>query len=299
LRNGLIRVETRLKLLVGKRDSSNTYIGKDHYLFEKVTDNDIDTNRYRRNCGLLETLAEEYPQIPFTALFVPSSGVILQDKLPSYGEIYNASALYEIAEEKLSAYTVVNPTELLSAHADEYLYYSNDHHWTTRGAYLGYLALTGGEDSYNTLPVETVSTDFLGTLQSRVPGAETVSDSIQVLTVPDSVQVTQNGTDIGLYDFSCLEEKDQYRVFLGGNYPQVDITGGSGTGSLLIIKDSFANSLVPFLTQDYASITLIDPRYFSGSVRELLSSGAYDEVLVIYELNNFAQDSSLSKLAVE
>jgi hypothetical protein len=230
---------------------------------------------------------------------VPSSGVILQDKLPTCGEIYNAAALYETAEEQLSAYTVVNPTDLLSAHSDEYLYYRNDHHWTTRGAYLGYLALTGGEDRYDSLPMETVSTDFLGTLQSRVPGAETVSDSIELFTVPDSIQVTQNGTEIGLYDLSCLEEKDQYRVFLGGNYPLVEITGGTGTGSLLIIKDSFANSLVPFLTQDYESITLVDPRYYSGSVRQLLSSGAYDEVLVLYELNNFAQDSSLSKLAME
>ena len=93
----------------------------------------------------------------------------------------------------------------------------------------------------------------------------------------------------------ALEEKDHYKIFMGGNYAKVIIETGANTGrSLLLVKDSFANSFVPFLTEDYDTITLIDLRHCREEV-QTIADGCTD-VLVLYELTNFASDNNLFKL---
>ena len=72
----------------------------------------------------------------------------------------------------------------------------------------------------------------------------------------------------------------------------------SSKGSLLILKDSFANSFVPYLLDDYSKITMIDSRYYRGNVTELAED--YDEVLILYGIDNFAGEKlHLSKSLIK
>ena len=91
-----------------------------------------------------------------------------------------------------------------------------------------------------------------------------------------------------------LENKDKYEVFFGGNYEKVDIVNeGSGSKAkprLLIVKDSYANSLVPFILDDFSLITMVDTRYFRESVKDLALDGEYDQVLVLYSVSNFSEE---------
>ena len=82
-------------------------------------------------------------------------------------------------------------------------------------------------------------------------------------------------------------------LFLGGNYGQCVITTGTENGKhLLLVKDSFANSFVPFLTGDYETITMLDLRYFRGSVQELAAEA--DDILVLTEITNLAASGEYS-----
>ena len=114
----------------------------------------------------------------------------------------------------------------------------------------------------------------------------------QVLKVDSVVCDGEDGT---LYDLSALERKDKYELFLGGNYGQCVITTGTENGKhLLLVKDSFANSFVPFLTGDYETITMLDLRYFRGSVQELAAEA--DDILVLTEITNLAASGEYFKL---
>ena len=64
--------------------------------------------------------------------------------------------------------------------------------------------------------------------------------------------------------------------------------------SLLVVKDSFANSFLPFLVRDYDTITVLDLRFYREGVQPLADQA--DDVLVLYELTNFASDKNLYKL---
>ena len=91
-----------------------------------------------------------------------------------------------------------------------------------------------------------------------------------------------------------LENKDKYEVFFGGNYDRVDIVnkekGADDKPSLLIVKDSYANSFVPFILDDFSSITMVDTRYFRDSVKDVTLREKFDHVLILYSITNFAEE---------
>ena len=136
-----------------------------------------------------------------------------------------------------------------------------------------------------------------------------IAESISSRLAQDVLACGVNGeTYDSLYFNEYLHKKDKYAVYFGGNYDKVDIEIGETTGqaaqtasskgSLLILKDSFANSFVPYLLGDYSRITMIDSRYYRGSVTELAED--YDEVLILYGIDNFAGEKlHLSKSLIK
>lgn len=63
-----------------------------------------------------------------------------------------------------------------------------------------------------------------------------------------------------------------------------------------MIKDSFANSFVPFLTQDFDNIYMIDLRYYNDNMQEYLKGHNITDVLVLYNISNFVSDRNIYKL---
>lgn len=64
----------------------------------------------------------------------------------------------------------------------------------------------------------------------------------------------------------------------------------------MIIKDSYANNFIPFLTENYGNISLIDLRYYKDSVSEYLINNDIKEVLFLYNVNTFNEDDSIFNL---
>ena len=57
---------------------------------------------------------------------------------------------------------------------------------------------------------------------------------------------------------------------------------------LLIVKDSFANSMVPFLLNDFPEITMVDTRFYRGDIPRIAEE--YDRVLFVYSVNNLSEE---------
>ncbi len=287
-RDRLMELGTALKKLSGRRDVGGVYLGRDGCYFEKITNDDIDIARFEANVGRVEALAEAFPDLPVTMLLVPAAGAVLAEELPPFAPIYDSAALCRRAAELAPRVAQPDPTaELRRAAKTARVYYRTDHHWTAAGAYAGYLALTDGRGAYGPLRGETVSRSFLGTLHSATQDAAAVPDEIFLPEAPEA-----------LYDRAKLAEKDQYQVFLGGNTGRAEIRG-EGEGTLLLVKDSFANCFVPYLTADWGRIIAIDLRFGADSAYRLLAEGEADAVLVLYEQSNFANDTALAKLAMK
>jgi len=227
---------------------------------------------------------------------------VMKDELPPLAPMYDAAALYATARQVLTHAAIVDPTDALRQ-ASGQRYYRTDHHWTSLGAYVGYrclapaLGLTARPaDGFG---FHMVTDAFRGSLYSKVLNPDAPYDDISIAAQPAGLQVTADGKPMdGLYDMTALQGKDKYSVFLGGNHGRLDIDTGHGGPTLLVIKDSFANCLVPLLTGDYAHIIMIDLRYYEGRIGSLVTEQHVDAIAVVYQLSNLASDTSLMKLAL-
>ncbi|MER3123727.1 DHHW family protein, partial [Bacillus altitudinis] len=94
-----------------------------------------------------------------------------------------------------------------------------------------------------------------------------------------------------------LDFQDKYSVFLNGDHPIVEINTTTNTPrQLLLIKDSYANSMVPYLIESYSKITIVDPKYYSNNLYDLISDNKFTDVLFLYNANTFFKDTSLVNL---
>ena len=151
----------------------------------------------------------------------------------------------------------------------------------------------------------TIVPDFYGTTYSKALYWKSKPDSIAYLDLPNTMTVwevsptfelTENFTAT-MYDKSKLETGDKYAMFLYGNNGYSTIEG-DGEGSILVVKDSYANSFIPYLPANYARIGVIDPRGFGLSVADFAQQEGYDEVLLLFNFQSFKESSFLSCLNI-
>ena len=214
-------------------------------------------------------------------------------------------------DEALQAYPVTDLAPILRErhNSGEAVMYKTDHHWTTRGAYYAYAALCPllGVAPY---PIEdfeeiTVKTDFVGTTQALagcLPRDLAAKDAITLYRYDGdegyTVTIHDTGeTQKGLYSMEYLDTKDAYRVFLGGNYGRVSVTIESDTprSRLLLFKDSFALSLLPFLLRHF-DVEMIDPRYdTSTSIASLLEESDFSRALILIGRDTCRESAAISR----
>ncbi len=314
-RDNWIYVKTVTDVLLGKKEINGVYLAEEGMLIEKHEKEDINPETVEQRLMLLQRLTqwqEEKGTGTLRIMLVPTADNILTDKLPDYAPYYPQQEFLEQVKEAAGSY-MIDVTNTLKEHREEPIYYGTDHHWTTRGAYYGYLvwaaAMNMTPTSYN---VQTVATDFLGTLHSKTHWA-TAPDTIEAY-IPAVLQETADNTASrsgmqvyydfsedakdSLYEARHLETKNKYGYFLDDNHPFIRIETGTQREEakgrqLFVIKDSYANCFIPFLTEHYETIYVLDLRYYRAPLFSLLEEyGAKGDmdILVLYNVIHFIEE---------
>ena len=231
-----------------------------------------------------------------------SSGVSLPDEL--YGK--DIFADQKAAEQKIIGYMNGNVKSValydaLLAHRTEYIYFRTDHHWTATGAYYAYEQFCKAKGITPT-PIASYKADeydgFLGTFyrdsnQNATMGAN--PDKV-VAYHPLSTEATLDYGDSEnasltrgkiIYDESDAPASLKYGAFITGDnaYSVInnpDVTNGS---SCIVVKESFGNAFVPFLTDHYQTIYVLDYRYWKGSISQFAQSKGVQDVLFVNNLS--------------
>lgn len=297
-RDTWVELKTAGDILAQKHAINGVYLGEDDYLIEQHLPGDIEEEEVCRKVALLQELVDEYGA---KALLVPTADNILTDKLPYQAQYYDQRKLLFQVEDAIGEANLINVYDTLRAHSGEEIYYRTDHHWTSLGAYYAYLEWKRqvGSTSVVTFdPAElvTVTDSFLGTLHSRI-NLPMQEDSIQIFpeTLLREVKITYDDTTVtdSYYEEKYLDTKNKYGYFLDDNHPFVEIETGYRRGrELVLIKNSFANCLIPLLANHYDRIYAVDLRYYNGRLSELIDDYVTPEtdVLVLYDCIHFIED---------
>ena len=301
-REFFVGLKSGVEIASGRKEINHVYVAQDDYLIESYAEPQ-NTER------ITDTLVSFYDKIDtrkvdVDLMLVPTAVTIYNDKLPAHAPLSDqtttASAIYDAC-----GIPAVDCTDrLFEGTARGQLYYRTDHHWTTLGAYCGYLAYCDAKKmtpvSLESLTAQTVTDTFAGTLYSKVNDYSHPKDTITIYTNPaDDLTVTYVDTGEvtdSLYNLDYAAEKDKYSLFLNNIHPLVVIENSTAASqdALMLIKDSYANSMVPFLAHHYKKIYVLDTRYYrDGPSSFLAEHGDITDVLLLYNMNTLDGDTGI------
>lgn len=147
--------------------------------------------------------------------------------------------------------------------------------------------------------VEKATDSFQGTLYSKTFDDKVKKDEIFYYKNKNSENViTKKNGEIhkGIFYTEYLSQKDKYASFLGENTGFLKVLNSNKKGKLLLIKDSYANTLMQFLSLEYGEITVVDLRYAKISELKSINRDNYESILILYNALSYYTDSNVTKL---
>lgn len=314
-RDKWVDISGRFQVLSGKKDINGVYIGKDGYLLDGADEMNYDKEQADENVtylsSFLNDVADMYGKENVSCLIIPQKIEVLSDKLPDFAAVPEYNGIIKKLKGKIKYKNILidNLADVFSDHADEYIYYRTDHHWTTLGAYYAYKRLMEQTNWTNPHQLdyykrEKVFTDFYGTTYNKVH-IKTEPDIVELFhsLYDENVYVNMDDGEIESDSLYFAEEAknsfNRYNVFLLKNTFKIEIDTEADTcKTLLLLKDSFANCLVPFLTEYYDKIIMIDYRYGKTRIGDIMNEYPdISNVLVAFNIEKFIQNTDLDAIA--
>ena len=306
LRDNWIDLKSRIEYLLGKRENNDIIFGKENYLFKKFTT--FNDEMLENNLNSIITFTNNYnKEVDF--FIIPNSYAVYDELTPRYLPLVDQLSLINSINSYLSLKSndhinTINVAEELLKNKDDYIYYKTDHHWTSYGAYLAYLTYMDylGLEIVDINNLEKITiNNFLGTYYNRSKYFKADSDFITYYNIL-GLHIEIDGKEkLSLMDLDKFKGSDKYSAFLWGNNGLTKVINENISeerkgSSILIFKDSYANSFIQFLSYNYEIIDIIDLRYFKESIRNFMKDKDYNEILIMYSFNNLSSDINIRRL---
>lgn len=306
LRDPFMTLKTKYEMLTGREEINDIYLAKDGYYIEAYKtpkqQKKIIT-QFQKLQDAITTDAKQNVRVMLVPTAISTYNAKLPGSAPDRGVLRQVDTMNEIYAALPNMQKVDAWSALQAAAAQEStgLYYHTDHHWTTHGAYVGYQAYCGAA-GLSPIPEADfqktcVTTDFHGTIFSKLHDSTVPGDAITLYENPAN-QLTVSYPDTGemtdtLYNRDYLAQKDKYSMFLNNLHPLVEITNETAGSDrqLVLIKDSYANSMVPFLVNHYQKIYVFDTRYYRFGPSSFINEHPeVTDVLLLYNMNTIDTD---------
>lgn len=300
-RDAFVGFKTRIELTLGKKDINEIYIGKDEYMLTKYEE--IDPHKIIEK---INNFKDKNSDNNINLILLPSSITIYQEKLPKFAITDSELAIIDTIYKNVNVKTIDTYDSLVAEKKNHNVFYKTDHHYTTYGAFVTYQdycrennIVPNEQEFFNQ---EKVTDKFYGTLYSKTNNYNIKPDEIILFKTNTNYRIKymDNGLETNtLYDEDYLKEKDKYSVFLSNNHSLIEITNNDTTSreEVLVIKDSYGNSFVPFIAEHYKKIHVVDLRYNLNSMTDYLQENdQIKDVIILYNINTINEESSIYNL---
>ena len=331
LRNAWVGLHALGELGAGRGESNGVLVGQngqlavrrfDAYLsrFERLEDTDCySSSHVDRGLAAVVSLQQtlQKKNIPLCVLLAPRTIDVTVSDFAYPSDI--SDGLDATIQSAMQA-GGVNSVELMETFREmhengEYVYYRTDHHWTTKGAYTAYVAVMESWGMGDQVLPESYFTvrevpDFYGTTHSRAGLFFIPADTLEIWEAADDDRYTVfelNGDstktiiESGFISEKYLSEKDKYGAFLDGTHRMLFIMDkeaaarGESRPRLLLARDSFANSMVPFLARHF-DICMVNLTGGMTNLTELCRTYECGRVLVVCNRENLIASDCFTRL---
>lgn len=299
-RNAMIHLKYLTQKTTGTKKIDDVFLGHGTLIEDVSPQNE---KQLKRNLKAINQF-QETTELSTSFVLVPNAVSVQSNQLPLAASTENQSQkMDEIYSQMNDSIQKIDVRNTLEQHKEEYLYYHSDHHWTSLGAYYSFQKMASDlsleEVSKKNYTIYNVTNSFKGTLANKT-GSVGIKDDIDIYVPennPDYIMTDEsNGTKSRtIFSSEGLESNDPYTVFLNGNHSLVQLEmNNDSSRHLLLFKDSYANAMISFLIPYYRTITIVDPRYYTEDLTQVMNSNMFTEVMYLYNYNTFVQDTSLA-----
>lgn len=238
-------------------------------------------------------------------VLAPTASYVFNEYLPDSSLSDNEKDTFDLIEKSFNGKFISLKEAMENTNKSMNVYYKTDHHWTMEGAYYGYkevMNVLGKEaKALSSFREITLDEKFMGSLYSQAPLFGVEGDTVTFYDYKDlDYTITYENDGKVVNSFLVKENfdiKDKYTALFGGNYGRMTITNNDNPDGpkLIIFKDSYANSIMPYLISHYSVIEVIDLRYTA------MRPGFYNdkkdyEVMFIYNTDFINTDNNFVKL---
>lgn len=314
LRDGFVKLKSAVELGFFKGENNGVLYSydqlavKDFNAYKSILEITENTDRiYTESVtAQIDSLSRfgESAEIPVVTV-IPPRTIDIADSVFRYDRP-DGDLLYELAASALTKTAGYEDTLALLRNkfdAKEYVYYRTDHHWTTLGAYYAYCKIMnslGKEDKI--IPQDSFEIEqsdaFSGTTAARANFPFCRKDVLEIWHLPDDAayEVVADGENIGgFYARDYLSKSDKYSVFLDGTHNLTTVAKqGEERETLLVVKDSFANCLIPFLAREYDIIAV--NIHTVNAISAAAEAYGADAILIVCNGENLITTGDLGKI---
>ncbi len=251
--------------------------------------NDVNAGYYALCASYYKTLFGD--SVNVSVLIAPVSSMVIDnpevlERIPDQKEMLdNMAAKMDPSVNFVDAYSE------MYAHRNEYLFYKSDHHWTARGAYYAYCAFA---KSLGLTPTpldgfdqKILSENYQGSMFEYTQDYRVKSfyDTVEAFFSRKKMTMTVNfpSGGVGVYDHCILANYTNYVAFIAGDNPYtvINVPENPQDKNILVLKDSFGNGFVPFLSEHFGNIIVVDIRYYNGNLYDQLKDYGLSDILLL------------------
>lgn len=294
------------EIVFQKVEEGGILLGKDHWMFTKLfTVDDAAQKQLAKNVQAVSDFAAAHPG-KVTFLLAPSASVIYPEELPTSAPMADENAMLDdIFTTVGQNASVLDLRPTFTADKNEYLYFKTDHHWTADGAYYAYRELMKAKGMTASALTDYTRTEypgFIGSFYQYSNQSDTLKNNPDTVVAytPTCNDLTYTDTDGNqktghvVSDATQYSEGNKYLCFICGDQPyeRIDnpnITDGS---SCVVIKESYGNAFVPFLVNSYQTVHVVDYRYFSGNLIDLVKENGIQDVIYVNNANALIESAA-------
>lgn len=292
-RDVFVSLYTACETLMGKRLQNGVILGAQDRIFDSTRS--WNERNVRLNAEALTDLAD-LTGLPVLLLAVPSPASVYAEDLPAGAPMVREDTFLQTAKESVELIPVLDG--LIQAKAEGAVFYRTDHHWTALGAYTGYCSACQALGLEPEPLMETADyPGFYGSYYARCPVPWTPPDVFSAPVCANTHLFVDGIEKDGILDSVAVQGRDKYAALMYGNPPRIELMCDDAPDrTLFVIKDSYANAILPLLSRHYRRIVAVDGRSFADNIVDEIMMSEGETVLCIYGLSNLATGRSIALL---
>ncbi len=289
-RNSLLEQGVNIKRKLGINIQNGVYIGKDEYLLEEPKE----VQKVNEFIKIMNGFYKKYNDKNMSLVLIPSHVTVNPSKAPSNVHIFDEWHQMKTIYHQLAFNTIDVVPTLQEGLNDYAMYYRLDSHLTSYGSYYVYKEYARLNDieqvPITEFNIKEVSNNFSGNLVKKAYTFSFKKDTIVEFIPKNNVELEvqyQDRKENTLYNKNATNDK-MYEYFLGKDESIIEITNTSinNKQEILILKDESANAIIPFFTNHYYKVHVIDTNYYDKSVSGYLDTHKeIKDVVFIYKMN--------------